>query len=59
MRGFTAEKAVTDPRNATAKNNALQQQRCIDHERDEALSHLTEDDRENSKRRHRFRGSLS
>jgi len=47
MRRFAAEKAVIDPRYATAKDNALRKQRRIDRERDEALSHLTEDDRDN------------
>ena len=38
MRSVAAEKDVTDPRYATAKNNALKQQRRIDHERDDFAS---------------------
>ena len=47
MRRFAARKATIDPRYAIAKDNALKQQRLIDLERDEALSHLTDDDRHN------------
>ena len=47
MRRFAAEKATIDPRYAIAKDNARMQGRRIAHERDEALSHLTDDDQEN------------
>ena len=47
MRRYAAEKAITDPRYAIAKDNALKQQRRIDLERDEALSYLTDDDESN------------
>ena len=47
MRRYAAEKATIEPRYATAKNNARIQQRCISRERNEALSHLTDDDRHN------------
>ncbi len=47
MRRFAAEKAVIAPRYATAKHNALNEKRRFIRERDEALSHLTEDDRNN------------
>lgn len=47
MSRFAAKNATIDPRYAIAKDNAFEQQRRISLERNEALSHLTDDDRHN------------
>ena len=47
MRRFAAEKAITGPRYAIAKDNAQKQQQRIDLERNEALSHLADGDESN------------
>ena len=47
MRRYTAENATIDPRYAVARDNAIKQQGRIDLERNEALSHLTDDDENN------------
>ncbi len=46
-RRFVAEKAAIGPRYATARDNARRESQRISRERDEALSHLTGDDRQN------------